>query len=45
MKFYETDYGLEKATTYMFIGGEYYAENFHGFIKDVKFFYDVALNK
>ena len=45
MQFYETDFGLDKPTTYMFIGGDYFLENFNGYIKNVKFFYDRALNR
>lgn len=43
MKSYETDYGINKNTAFFFIGGGYWVENFHGYIKDVKYFYDTAL--
>ena len=45
MTYFESDYGLDKPTTYFFIGGDHYYENWHGYIKNVKFFYDTAINE
>ena len=43
MNKYHTNYGLDKKTTYFFIGGDFFYEKFHGSIYDLRFYSENAI--
>ena len=44
MPSYNTNYGLDKGTTYFFIGGDFYYTKFHGAIRDLRFYPQHAMS-